>query len=224
MKYHKAIIFDFDGTVVDTEPLHGAAHIESFREKGVEIDYQHYLDHFAGQFRSERVMQLFEEHGKPITWDEVEAMHDKKTESYGKLDFVNMCSYPGVIDLIKQALDNDIQIAICSGSPRKDFYASFEHIDKGELHTHFNHIVLREDVQQPKPDPEGFLLAAARLQLDPADCIAIEDSPAGVTAAKAAGMHTIAVTNTHNASQLQHADLVVDSLEGVLAKLAIKVA
>ena len=76
-------------------------------------------------------------------------------------------------------------------------------------------VIAEKDVTEGKPSPQGFLLAAERLGIKPEDCIVIEDAVAGVAAAKRAGMHCLAVTNTHPRTGLAEADLIVDSLEAV---------
>ena len=79
----------------------------------------------------------------------------------------------------------------------------------------FQSIVSAEDVTEGKPDPQVFRLAAQRLGVEPKNCIVVEDAITGVTAAKRAGMHCLAVTNTHHRTSLEEADLIVDTLEAV---------
>ncbi|MBI3328623.1 MAG: HAD family phosphatase, partial [Nitrospinae bacterium] len=83
----------------------------------------------------------------------------------------------------------------------------------------FELVVSGDDVTQGKPDPEIYRTVAQRLEVHPAECVVIEDAPAGVQAAKSAGMHCIAITNTVPRAQLQRADLIVDSLEDDLSPL-----
>ncbi|TAK66500.1 MAG: HAD family phosphatase, partial [Dehalococcoidia bacterium] len=99
--------------------------------------------------------------------------------------------------------------AVVTSTPRENLGLILESL---ALAGRFQALVAEEDASKGKPDPEGFLVAAQRLAVDPARCIVIEDAPAGLRAAKAAGMRALGVTTTHPAADLEDANLVVDSL------------
>jgi len=117
------------------------------------------------------------------------------------------------LDLLAQA---QVPMAICSGALRPEIELILE---EAGLRDHFDIIVSAEEVRHGKPDPEGFLLALRKLNdirpetIAPECCIVIEDSHWGLKAARAAGMRTVAVTNTYDAAQLQQADKVVARLD-----------
>ena len=127
----------------------------------------------------------------------------------------------GVGDFLQMLAANDIRMAICSGALLSEIELI---LDQANLRSFFETIVSAEQVKMGKPDPEGFLLAMERLNnnsnspVAPADCIVIEDSHWGLEAAKAAGMHTIAVTNSYDAEQLSIAEKIVTDLRDLTIK------
>ncbi len=124
----------------------------------------------------------------------------------------NLKAFPGVINLLQILKDNSIASAIASSAPLENIRLILSGL---RIEGYFQAIVYGREVTEGKPSPQGFLLAAKKLGAEPRNCIGIEDAIAGVTAVKRAGMHCIAVTNTHPAESLSEADLVVDSLEKV---------
>jgi HAD superfamily hydrolase (TIGR01509 family) len=127
-----------------------------------------------------------------------------RTRARGNLD-----ALPGVVELLAFLDAKDVPTAIVTSTPQGNLDLVLETIG---LEGRFRTLVAEEDVSRGKPDPEGFLVAAARLGVVPERCVVIEDAPAGLRAAKAGGMRAIAVTTTHPAAALGDADLVVHSL------------
>jgi HAD superfamily hydrolase (TIGR01509 family) len=111
--------------------------------------------------------------------------------------------------LLKRLRDHGCRLALASSGDRVKVAFGMQAL---ELHCIFETVVTGDDVSHSKPDPEIYLTAAQRLGVPPAACVAIEDAPAGVEAAKRAGMRCIAVTNSVAREQLRKADLIVDSL------------
>ena len=127
-------------------------------------------------------------------------------------------AFAGAVELIESAMAV-MPVAISSGAVRSDIEAILPRIGDGTLLSKFNAIVTADDVYKSKPDPACYLEAANRVGVVPSDCLAIEDTAAGLAAATAAGMKTLGVAHTHDAATL-HADHVVHSLaEVTLAKL-----
>jgi len=116
---------------------------------------------------------------------------------------------PGVRELLESLAANGVPAAVVTSTPRENLAMILEtlHIER-----YFGALVAEEDTTKGKPDPEGFLLAASRLGVPPERCVVIEDAPAGLDAARAAGMKAIGVTTTRPAPDLAAADLVVESL------------
>ena len=198
-----AVIFDFDGVIVNTEQFHADAWYKTFQEQGLPVSRADCLpaveleDHlFATQALNRLAIQ-----DDPKAWVRL-----KQLIFQTLLDQVQI--YPGLIDLA-QALAPRCQLAIVSS-------AWVENIEKvikrAGLFDLFRVLVGKEDVVAHKPAPDGYLLAARRLGVNPKDCTVFEDSPTGIRSAKAAGMRCIGVAHRGNPEQLNEADLIVPNL------------
>jgi HAD superfamily hydrolase (TIGR01509 family) len=126
--------------------------------------------------------------------------------------------FPGVMALLTRIRRQGFRLALASSGDRVKVAFGMQAL---ELNGIFDTVVTGDDVSHSKPDPEIYLIAAQRLGFPPADCIAIEDAPAGVEAAKRAGMRCIAVTNSVAREQLQQADLIVDALADDLSPVLL---
>lgn len=201
MKAHAAVIFDMDGVIVDSEPLHVRAFEEIFSGLGHADHGLHFPDYFG---RSDKVVWLdfIERHRPPHS---LEHLTHIKEQRY--LDLLNGTRpiYPGVEDLLRD-LAPVTRLGLASGSVHAMIDAV---LALRGLRPLFGAVASSQDVPHPKPAPDVFLHAASLLQVAPADCVVIEDSAAGVAAARAAGMRVIAITNSLPAERLKAADQVV---------------
>ena len=143
---------------------------------------------------------------------ETEAIAQEKEETFRNLVRQNIRPLPGAVELIKSLRENRFKIAIASSAPMENIRLITGGLG---IDNCFQAIVTGQDVTEGKPSPQSFLLAAQRLGVEPKNCLVIEDAVAGVTAAKRAGMHCLAITNTHPKQSLKEADLIVDTLEAV---------
>ncbi len=210
----QAIIFDFDGVIVDSEPLHFQATQSVFAPLGGKIDYTMYLQECIGQPDLENFKRLCNKFQLSTSDEYVQDLVRAKINHYRSLlpDQARPCQ--GAINLIKQAAQH-YPLAICSGSYKNEINQLLGLLDSENLSEYFKHLVTIEDVQAGKPDPAGYRLAATSLNVLPQFCLAIEDSPAGIVAAKAAGMSVLAVTTSYSREKLSLADHCIDSLEGI---------
>jgi beta-phosphoglucomutase len=146
----------------------------------------------------------------------IKDLGQQKTRVFEKLARTEGRIIEGVREFLARLSAAQIPLAICSGALRAEIELI---LNEGRLRNYFDVIVSAEEVRRGKPDPEGFLLALEKLNelwpdpITPARCIVIEDSHWGLQAARAAGMRTIAVTNTYDADQLKQADRVVARLD-----------
>lgn len=184
----RAVLFDFDGVVVQSEPLH----LRSFRELlapfGVQISEERWYREFTGIGSTAILTALFRDFGiqeDVKTWVEKRKAHYQKLVQQGKLKTI-----PGARSFLRLLKKKGIRTAIVSGGHSTNIQLVLE---KLKLSPFFDTIVSLEDVQNRKPHPEGFLLAAQRLGVKPDECIAIEDSPNGISAAHAAKMKVVCV-------------------------------
>jgi len=207
----RAIIWDMDGVIVDTAPHHFSAWQEAFRKMGVKYTEEDFRRYF-GQRNDTIIRNIL---GKDIPQNELDVISREKERDAREKMKQNIKPFPGVIELMKLLIEHGFKMALVSSSPPENIELVTEGLG---IKNWFQTIISGEDVAEGKPSPQGFLLAARRLGIKPANCVVIEDAVAGVTAAKRAGMRCLAVTNTHSKTSLAEADLVVDTLETVSIK------
>lgn len=207
----QAVIFDFDGVLLDSEPLHYQACSYVFKQLGLVISYTEYVDKYLGLSDKEMFPKLFSANNFHCSLDKINALIEEKTKQYQEI--IKECDNLPMIDSVERYIDYISQkipkLAICSGSMRNEIMAVLTKFKQGELQTYFDTIVTSEDIQQGKPSPEGYLLTAKRLNVSPRQCVVIEDTPHGVEAAKAAGMYVIALLTSYKKEQLHHADKII---------------
>lgn len=213
----KAIIFDFNGVIVDDEPLH----LELFRkvllEEGLFLSDEDYHEKYLGyDDRACFIEVLCDNSRTPDAANDlfIQELIDRKAEYYRQAIAERMLLFPGVVDLVRRSA-TAFPLAIASGALKSEIELVLQ---RGEIRDCFGVIVAAEDVSACKPDPEGYnkalemLNASLAIEIQPHECLVIEDSVAGVEAAKAAGMRCLAVTNSYEAEELKAADKVVNSL------------
>lgn len=211
-----AVLWDVDGTLVDTAELHFQAWVELARE----INKPFTRDDFAGTFgwrNPEIIPKLF---GREYDEAQITQLGDRKEDLYRAEAAKGVALLPGVQALLEAIARHGGTQAIGSSAPRRNLDLILEITRTAHR---FAAIVAMEDTRRGKPDPEVFLMGAKKLGLAPARCIVLEDAPVGIQAAKAGGMRAVGVTfvGHHSAEKLRAAgaDLVVPSLEQVNAVL-----
>jgi len=210
----QAIIFDFDGVIVDSEPLHCQATQRVFSPLGGIVDSSMYLHECTGQPDLENFRRLCSKFQLNTDEEYVKSLVQAKTNYYREILKTQAQPCAGAISLIKNAAQH-YPLAICSGSYKNEIKQLLALIDSEDLTPYFKEVVTIEDVAVGKPDPSGYRLAATHLNALPQYCLAIEDSPAGIIAAKAAGMTVLAVTTSHPREKLSLADHCIDNLNQV---------
>jgi len=204
----KAVIWDMDGVIADTGIYHFRSWQQAFSKQGKDFTEENFR-HVFGQRNDTIVRKTM---GRPLTQEEVDAVALDKEEIFRQSVKHNLKPFPGVIDLLKILKENGIASAIASSAPMENIRLILGGLG---IQGYFEAFVYGREVTEGKPSPQGYLLAAQKLGVEPQNCIVIEDAVAGVAGARRAGMHCIAVTNTHAAESLAEADLVVDSLEKI---------
>ena len=208
MTRSKAVIWDMDGVIADTAPYHFQAWGEVFRKSGVDFTEADFKRNF-GQ-RNDTIIRNTS--GKQISESEIEAIAAEKEEIFRGLVRQNIRPHRGAVELIRSLREHGFRIALASSAPIENIRLITQGLG---IDSYFHSIVAGRDVAEGKPSPQGFLLAAERLGVEPGDCVVIEDAIAGVAACKSGGMQCVAVTNTNPREKLAEADLIVDSLEEV---------
>ncbi len=212
----QAVIFDCDGILVDTEPLHYRAFQEVLVPLGLGHDFETYLEHYVGFDDRDAFLYAFKQAGRELTPIALDGLLEAKSSALNKLILQGVPGFPGVVELVKELLDRGIPMAVASGALRHEVEAFIASLG---LNGAFSAIVAADDVKKSKPDPETYSLAVKLLNLlpglkslNPANCVAIEDTRAGIHSAKSAGLTVIAVTNSFPVQELAEADKVIDSL------------
>lgn len=212
----RAVIFDFDGVIADTEPLHFKAFNIVLAKFGIEITTESYYTDYLGFTDYDCFRFVAEKNSLGLDEKMLNDLIQKKCKVFAELVKNDGGIIEGVCPFLKMLRENNIPLAICSGALLCDIE---ETLAGAELRQFFETIVAADDVEKGKPHPQGFLLALQRLneltsqEPIPTDsCIVIEDSRWGLQAARAAEMHTIAVTNSYHADELSMAEKIVSNL------------
>lgn len=207
----RAVLFDLDGVIVDSRAHHVAAWEEWSREHAPHAPEGYFHRSFG--LRNDAIIGGLIIGLGPADLSRLAA---RKEELFRARARGNLTLLPGVADLLDALDANAIPKAIVTSTPRENLDLVLETLG---IARRFEALVAEEDASRGKPDPEGFLVAAERVGVPPERCIVIEDAPAGLRAANAAGMRAVGVTTTRPAADLGDADLIVDTLadDAVLA-------
>jgi HAD superfamily hydrolase (TIGR01509 family) len=216
----RAIIFDCDGVIANTEPLHMAAFQKVLGEEGVVLLNSDYYTHYLALDDRACFLTTFSNHGKTLTQEKLDELVKRKAIYFEPVLKRHLELFPGVAEFIRLAAQT-LPLAIASGALRHEVELIVKH---GGVRDCFQVIVTAEDFTNSKPHPEPFLKALTLLnaeraeKIQPHECLVIEDSIHGIQAARRAGMRCLAVTTSYRKEQLTEAALVVDSLQGLSLK------
>lgn len=203
---YKAVLFDFDGVIADTILYHVQAWQIAFADYGVNIvpDDIYYRE---GKIANLIAPLLAESKGLQLSKTELQKIVDKKREAYQKVSKAKV--YPEVRELIVKLKERGIKLGLVTGSIIKNMLV----VADQEFLNQFGAIVTGDSVRNNKPHPEPFLTGAEKLNVDPKNCIVIENAPLGIQAAKTAGMFCVAVQTTiKDKNVLKEADLIIENI------------
>ena len=212
----KAIIFDFDGVIADTEPIHLKMFQKVLAEERIILTEEDYHQKYLALDDKGCFSAVLSDNEQEVNKELVEDMIHRKSVYFDEYIKDNIIIFPGVVDFVRKVAENHL-LVIASGALRGEVEFG---LAAAGTRQEFQDIVSAEDVEKSKPDPEPFWKALQKLnnicdnasQIQPSECLVIEDSLHGVTAAHAAGMKCLAVTNSYSADELSEADWVTDSL------------
>lgn len=215
----RALVFDFDGVIVDSEPVHFAAIRDVAQTLGVRLTYDRYLRDLIGFDDRDAFRYLLVEAGETATDERVAALKEAKQGAFEALAAKGVPMIAGTRALIEEAAALAWPLAIASGATRRDIDLILGGLG---LAGHFPVIVTADDVAASKPHPQTYALAAERLRerfpslnLQRPECLAIEDTAAGVASASGAGLRTLALQTTSPRDHLLRAGRVVKDLTSV---------
>ncbi len=209
------VIFDFDGVIVDTEPLHYRAFQTLLEPLGLGYGWDSYVADYLGFDDRDAFREAFRSRGVPLKEPELAALIQRKGEVFLEIIAAGVKPYPGAVELIS-GISGRLPLAICSGALRSDILPILEQF---ALESAFDIIVTADDVSVSKPDPACYRLTLERLAaacprkgIAPESCIVIEDTPGGIAAALGAGIAVVGVTTSYPAERLAGTIRIVASL------------
>ena len=217
----RAVIFDFDGIIVDSEPLIFRLTQDMAALEGWTVsEEEYYRDYLALDDRG-IVQHLYASHGRPMDTIRRDELLTWKCQRYEEIIREGLPPMPGVVAFVTE-MASYYPLAIASGSLRAEIHHL---LTKMGLREKFSVLATADDCQHSKPDPEVYLHAVSQLRALPAlqslqvdECLAIEDAPLGVVAAQAAGIKCLALTLSRPAAELQHADFIATDFANVVMR------
>ncbi len=218
----QAIVFDFDGVIADSEPLHLRAFQQILAEERIELSAADYYSRYLGYDDVGLFQALAVDRAVTMTDRQVTELVARKGVRLQQMLHDDHVLFPGAVEFIRTAAA-EVPIAIASGALKPEILSIIEAAGIDEL---FTTIVAAGDTPQSKPSPAPYRLAFEQLraksgrELDPRRCVAIEDSRWGLESAQGAGLRCVGVTNSYPANELPQAELVVSGL-GALTLTAL---
>lgn len=210
----RAVLFDFNGVLLDDEPLHADLLLALAREDGIEVAFERYATRYVGLNDRNAVAAIWGDAGRPLPPDGIRRLVAEKARRYER-EILARDFFPGARELVHEAARR-VPIGIVSGALRAEVIGGLK---RAGLFDRFTALVASEDVARGKPDPEGYVRGLAEVNRDrvrlkrepigPRNVLVIEDTEHGVAAAKAAGMKVVAVGHTLPRHRLEAADAFV---------------
>lgn len=205
----KAVLFDMDGVLLDSEEYICKAGIEMFKEKGYTVAPEDFLE-FTGMGENRYLGGVAEKHGIPF---ELEKDKARTYKIYAEMVAGKLEAFEGVVDFIEKCRSRGLKLAVASSADPPKVNINLEEI--GIPKSTFGTVVTGMDIEHKKPAPDIFLKAAAQLGVDASECLVIEDAISGVAAGKAAGAKVLALTTAFSAQELSEADWIAALLTDV---------
>ena len=207
---NECVIFDMDGVLADTGPIH----FQSWKKLANEIGVDFTKDFFEKTFGQKSFPITKRLVGDNVDEEQIRKWADLKEKYYREMVKNKIEPLPGVIPLIKNLKQHECNLAVASSGPPENVNLL---VDNLNLKKYFDVLITAADVGKGKgkPEPDAFLIVAKRLNIKPEDCIVIEDAPVGIEAAKRAGMKRIALTTTNPEEELQDADVILPDLSDI---------
>ncbi len=200
----RAVLFDFDGVIVDSMPGHARAWRRIFAEKGLDIREEDVYLH-EGRPTVDVARVFLSRFHMPADERACRQLADEKQAYY--LGRAEVAVFPEIVPVIEKAVQHGVAAAVVTGSNDEVVRRTLPE----KLQTYFSAFVTADDINKGKPDPEPWLKAAEKLALPAESCLVVENAPLGIRAAKAAGMRVIAVTTTLQPEHLAQADFIAEN-------------
>ncbi len=191
----KALLFDLDGTLADTNSVHRLTWVEILKPYGYDVTWDFYRDRISGRLTPEVVADLFPD----LSPEEVRTMAETKEANFrertGELE-----PLPGLLDFIAKAREKGMRISLVTNAPKENVPAILRALGLEEA---FELVVLGEELEAGKPDPAPYEAALEALGISSEEAVAFEDSPSGIASSVAAGVPTVGIASTHEPEELE---------------------
>jgi HAD superfamily hydrolase (TIGR01509 family) len=210
-----AIVFDFDGVLVDSEPLHLRAYQEVLEPLGLSLPREKYYASYLGYDDAGVFRTVAEDRKRTFDGRQLDALIEEKSRVFDELLGGGDIMYPGAVECVTR-LAAEWPLGIASGAARQEIEAA---LGGRQLDRHFKFIVAAGETRAGKPAPDPYARAAELHGVAPETCVAIEDSRWGIGSAKAAGLWCIGITHTYPVAELFEADAIVTSLNELTPQL-----
>lgn len=208
----KAVLLDFNGVIIKDEPIHEDLIGDILLSENLRPDASEFKAFCLGRSDRACLRDILAQRDRIVSQKYLENLIQKKTQAYQQklAELEELPLYPGIREFLTQLQEQKIAIALVTGALRQEVELVLQ---KSDIAQYFSLIVGGDDITQSKPEPEGYLLAVEQLNLQPSECLAIEDSYPGIEAAKKAGIPVVGVANTYPLHLLQRrANWIVDYL------------
>jgi len=194
---YRALLFDLDGTLAETDSLHLPTWVDTLEPYGVEVDEQIYRDRISGRSTGEIVRELLPD----LTAEENRLVGDAKEASFRERA-VELEPLPGLIDFVERGRKSGLKIALVTNAPEENVEAILLAL---ELRDYFDAVVLADEVEAVKPDPAPYRAALQKTGVPAEDALAFEDSVSGISSSVAAGIPTVGIASSQDPERLLEA-------------------
>ena len=198
---YRALLFDLDGTLAETDSLHLPTWVDVLRPYGIEVDEEFYKARISGRSNSKIVEDLLPNLSAEAGRDLAEAKEASFRERAGELE-----PLPGLLDFMEEAKDRGLSLALVTNAPEENVEAILLALDLGVF---FDEVVLSDEVGPVKPDPAPYKAALETLGVGPEEALAFEDSTSGIASAVGTGIPTVGIASTQAAETLEEAGAFV---------------
>lgn len=211
-----AIIFDFNGVIIDDEPVHADLFIKVLYDEEIILTEKDYWEKYLGFDDKGLFEAIYQREGKKLTPKKLKELIEKKNHLYFPALQKKFKVFDGVSLFISEVAKK-YPLAVVSGALRSEIEFVLDQLGQKNL---FEFIISADDTKRGKPDPEGYVMALAKLkkshpEIKPETCLVIEDSLSGIEAAKRANMKVVALTHSYPKNELKNADWVFDSFDEI---------
>ena len=194
---YRALLFDLDGTLTETDSLHLPTWVDTLRPYGIDIDEEFYRERISGRGNS----TIFEELLPDLSAEEVRELAEAKEASFRERAH-ELEPLPGLLDFMEEARDRGLSLGLVTNAPEENVAAILPALALGEF---FDEVVLSDEVGPAKPDPAPYRAALEKLGVAPEEALAFEDSTSGIASSVAAGIPTVGIASTQQPETLEEA-------------------